>query len=332
MAKTKNEQRTSDPHCCEPDKTRARNPETGSMNGAAMASPKDPQRQTPKAPASSRIVEERALGRFCVLQVGLQASAKRKNIRTLVYLPGGFRTDMPVGIVMHGVTRDASSYMESWMGLAEQCGFVLVVPEFSKDSWPSTYSYNLGNVRSRSGKDRKAREWSFSALDDIFEAVRELFALEAERFHVYGHSAGAQFVHRYLLHTGGMRVERAVASNAGWYMLPSDEWAFPYGISDLSIEESTLKAALATPLTILLGEKDDDPKSLDLRLTREAMAQGAHRLARGLNFIEVARSAAVRLDTTFRWHSRIVQRIGHSDRSMAPYACAALFGPRRNSS
>ena len=103
----------------------------------------------------------------------------------------------------------------------------------------------------------------------------------------------------------------------------------PYGLSDLPIGEKTLKAALDTPLTIMLGEKDDDPNSIDLRLTDEAMAQGPHRLARGLRFVEVAQSAAISLDCAFRWHSRIIPRIGHSDRSMAPYACAALFGPSR---
>ena len=35
------------------------------------------------------------------------------------------------------------------------------------------------------------------------------------------------------------------------------------------------------PLTILLGEDDNDPNSKYLRRTPEALAQGAHRLARG---------------------------------------------------
>ena len=75
-------------------------------------------------------------------------------------------------------------------------------------------------------QDRASQEWSLTALDTIVDAVRDQFSLEAERFHIYGHSAGAQFVHRYILHTGAARVERAVASNAGWYMLPCESFAF----------------------------------------------------------------------------------------------------------
>ena len=329
MAQTATGQHRSRTYQPEPEKTETGDAQPGVKPGTAASRPKRARRRTSKPAATTRLLEERKLGKLCVLQVQLEATKKKKNIKTLVYLPGRFTPGMPVGIIMHGVTRDAWPYMDSWVGLAEQYGFVLVVPEFSRTSWRTTYAYNLGNVRARTGKDRASREWSFTALDTVFDAVRDAFSLEADRFHIYGHSAGAQFVHRYILHTGAARVERAVASNAGWYMLPCDTFTFPYGISDLAIGEKTLKDALDTPLTILLGEKDDDPNSIDLRLTEEAMAQGPHRLARGLNFVEVAQAAAVRLDCAFRWHSRIVPRIGHSDRSIAPYACAALFGPSR---
>lgn len=327
MAQTATGQQTSQTYQPEPEKPETGEARPSTKSVAAASKPKRTRRRRSKSAATTRLLEERTLGKLSVLQVQLEATKEKKNIKTLVYLPGRFTPDMPVGIIMHGITRDAWSYMESWVGLAEQYGFVLVVPEFSKTSWRTTYAYNLGNVRDRSGKDRASREWGFTALDTVFDAVRDQFSLDAERFYIYGHSAGAQFVHRYFLHTGAARVERAVASNAGWYMLPSDAFAFPYGISDLKIGEKTLKDALDTPLTVLLGERDDDPNSIDLRSTAEAMAQGPHRLARGLSFVEVAQSAAIGLDCAFRWHSRIVPRIGHSDRSMAPYACAALFGP-----
>ena len=40
---------------------------------------------------------------------------------------------------------------------------------------------------------------------------------------IYGHSAGSQFVHRFLMTRPDAPVERAVAANAGWYTLPDDE-------------------------------------------------------------------------------------------------------------
>ena len=275
----------------------------------------------------SRVLEERTFGKLNVLEIQLKGQRKKRSMKTLVYLPGNFSPDLPVVMVMHGVARDPWAYMESWIGLAERYGFILTIPEFSRADWPTTYAYNLGNVRTRGGKNRAVELWSFTALDNVFDAICERFALSANCFYLYGHSAGAQFVHRYMLHTGAPRVKRAVAANAGWYLLPSKSAVFPYGTSDLSIDQEAIEAALKTPLTILLGKNDNEPNSRDLRVTEEAMAQGPHRLARGLNFIEAAKLTAFDLDCAFRWHAEIVPEAGHNDRSIAPHACASFFGP-----
>lgn len=281
--------------------------------------------QTMETSGRARLLQERRFGRLTVLDVSLGTAMKARCVKTLVYQPGHFSPDMPVCVVMHGVTRKAEIYMESWVGLAENHGFVLVVPEFPRSEWPTSREYNFGNVRSREGADRPVETWTFTALETVFDAVREHFALKARGYFMYGHSAGAQFVHRFILHTGGPRVKRAVAANAGWYMVPDKRIAYPYGIADLSIDTQTLKAALATPLTVLLGERDNDPASPDLRTTKKAMAQGPHRLARGQHFIEVATTIALNADYPFAWSVNTVSQVGHSDRAMAPFACAALL-------
>jgi hypothetical protein len=57
--------------------------------------------------------------------------------------------------------------------------------------------------------------------------------IRVEGYYLYGHSAGAQFVHRHLafICAGGnpLRVIRAVAANAGFYTEPTFEVPFPFG-------------------------------------------------------------------------------------------------------
>ena len=54
--------------------------------------------------------------------------------------------DRRVVVVMHGLRRDADRYRDEWRDLAEQQGFLLLVPEFSAAKFPGTRWYNFGNV------------------------------------------------------------------------------------------------------------------------------------------------------------------------------------------
>lgn len=284
-----------------------------------------PWRQTSDKDAGAHLVAERNFGRLSNLQITLPGSQLGQCVSALVYQPGRFSPAMPVCMVMHGVTRNAATYLESWVGLAERYEFILIVPEFPRMGWPTSREYNFGNVRTRDGNDLPRESWTFSAVETVFDAVRARFGLIAETYAIYGHSAGAQFVHRFILHTGGPRVARAVAANAGWYLVPDRRIAYPYGIADLPIDCRTLEAAFATPMTVLLGERDNDPDSPDLRMTRKARSQGMHRLARGQHFIEAATSIALNTELPFAWRMKTVPQVGHSDRAMAPFACYQMF-------
>lgn len=57
------------------------------------------------------------------------------------------------------------------------------------------------------------------------------------------------------------------------------------GGTDLEID---IAAFFSAPLTILLADADDDPRHRSLRRAPEAMAQGPHRFARGLNYLLTA--------------------------------------------
>ena len=271
------------------------------------------------------MIEEAAYGHGFVLGLALDGPLQGLTLPIHAYRPGGGAGDRPVVMVMHGVTRAAPDYMDSWVGLAERFDFCLLVPEFTRADWPGSRTYNLGNLFARGRDPLPPEASSFAVIEQAFDAALPVLGSTARRYSLYGHSAGAQFVHRFVTLTGAPRVDRAVAANAGWYTLPDPSLDYPYGLGGLERDPETLRAAFATEMTVLLGERDNDPNAPDLRRTPEARAQGAHRLARGHHFIEAARTQADQRALPFAWSLQEVPQIGHNDRGMAPHAARILM-------
>lgn len=247
------------------------------------------------------------------------------SMRVYATRPASLAADRPVVFVMHGVNRNANDYRDQWHDLAVEHDFLLVVPEFSQKNFPGSRGYNLGYLEDGKGKERPKPLWSYSAIEPIFDDVRKRFGMSTRRYALYGHSAGAQFVHRFIFHVPGARVSQVVPANAGWYMMPDYQSGVPYGMGGSIVTPEMLAAAMAMPVTVLLGDKDIDPDDPNLRRTPEAMAQGAYRLARGQMFFETARSWAVRAGVPFNWQRVLVRGAGHDNRQMAPAAVPYLL-------
>ena len=282
----------------------------------------------------------RSLAALLLLLLLAAAPLQAAKIRILVESPGGvvqyvyltrpvhLAPDRPVVFVMHGVQRNADEYRDQWHELAMEHDFLLVVPEFSDGDFPESEAYNLGNVFDGEGNRRPESAWSFSSIERIFDEVCNRFGMTVNTYALYGHSAGAQFVHRFLFHVPGARVTRAVAANAGWYTMPDFGVAYPYGLQGSAVTGEMLGKALQLPLTVLLGEEDTDPEHESLRRTPEALAQGLHRFARGQAFYAAAQAAARRTGVPFNWQLATVPGADHDNRLMAPAAVPYLLEPQ----
>lgn len=244
------------------------------------------------------------------------------------YCPKAARADMPVLFVMHGVGRNGDEYRDQWVGLAEQHHVVLLVPTFSKESFPGRDAYNFGNVFAPDGARRPEDLWAYTAIERIFDAVVAANALQARTYSIYGHSAGAQLVHRLAFFLPSARVTSILSANAGAYMLPDFAHRFPYGLGASGVTEDQLKQALQKPVVVLLGDADVDPHHPALPKGAEPEAQGLHRFARGLNYFKAASEQAARLGVTLRWKLVIAPGVAHSNTEMAAFAAEQLFGPR----
>lgn len=263
-----------------------------------------------------------------------------------IYRPSRFDpTNGPLWFVMHGVERNAEHYIDIAAPVAERHQALAIVIEFSREHYPASEDYTLGITTrgradaraAREGRWRAPEAYSYNEIERVFEAVRLALGGQQRGYYLFGHSAGAQFTHRLLTFVPCARVLGAVAANAGWYTLPTADaeqpFGMPYSLRGGPPDAMDPRALLAVPLTLLLGARDtedadDDP---NVRGTPAAMAQGAHRLARGRHYFETGQSLARSLGTPFAWRLHLAPGAGHDVRQVTASAGYLLFAARTES-
>jgi predicted esterase len=248
-----------------------------------------------------------------------------KTMTVYTYLP----KELParsarIVFVMHGVGKNARGYRDAWIAPADRYGLLVVAPRFDQKQW-SGGAYSYSSITAPDGKLRDASLWSFSVIEHLFDAVRAATGNPAERYFIYGHSEGGQFVHRLVLLLPDARYARAIVANAGWYMMPAFDTRYPYGLGNAPVTRESLAKSLGRDVVIMLGELDRDSNHPQLRRTPQAMAQGANRHERGEAFFKEARGRAAELGVPFGWHIQGVPGAGHENSKMSRPAAAALM-------
>lgn len=224
----------------------------------------------------------------------------------------------PITFAMHGIDRAAAGFRDVMAACAERNGQLILVPEFDLRQFPDWYDYNLGGVRSPPPENAvQIRElWTFGIIDRLFAYVQRGVASRCAKFNLFGLSAGAQFVLRYLALNEAPLVERVIAANCGVYMLPDLTLDYPAGMGGIGLQESDVRRYLARPLTILIGDRDADPHAHDLPRGEIAESQGPHRLARAQWYMAHCLDLAHALGMVLGWQYETVPGAGHVSRSM----------------
>jgi len=255
---------------------------------------------------------------------GVRDEATGRVLKVWSARPADFGAGGRVLFVFHGVKRNARSYRDAWLAADRSERTLVLAPEFSARDFPGSAGYALGGVVDAAGQPRARERWSFRLVEQVFRSVERGLGLELSGYDMFGHSAGAQFVHRFVLFCPEARLERAFAANAGWYTFSAGAARFPYGLADRPELARAAAKAYGRRLSVLLGERDSDPRAPYLRQSSQAVAQGAHRLARGLRFFGVAKADAAERGLELRWSLDRVPRVGHDFRAMARAAAALL--------
>lgn len=241
-----------------------------------------------------------------------------------VCVPRGLRVDAPVLVCVHGISRNAEEHMRHFAPLAQEHGVVLVAPLFPQATFPDYQ--RLG----RAGRGRRAD----LALRGILEEVRRRAGVTLDGIHLFGHSGGAQFVHRYVM-ANPAEVRHFVVSAAGWYTHPDPDRPFPSGIGptprlpDLHFDPD---AFLGVAGCVLVGERDVR-RDRSLRTVPPVdAAQGRTRLERARRWAEAMNREAARSGLPPPIDLHVLPSAGHRFADMATrggapervFAC--LFG------
>lgn len=250
------------------------------------------------------------------------APLNHKPVTVHFYIPKGDVSRMPVLFVLPGVNRNADEYLDAWKEGADKKGVMVFSLEFPK-SFYSPEEYIEGGMFS-GGQLKPEAEWTFSLIEPLFGYLKTELNGTQSSFDLWGHSAGAQFVHRYLLFKPAAPVRKAVSANAGWYTVPDLSVAYPYGLKNSTASSATLRQAFGKNLILQLGTADTDPNDSNLNHSPGAELQGPHRYARGLYFWDRSMRSS-QTHGVFNWMKHEVPGVAHSYTRMAANAWGFMY-------
>jgi poly(3-hydroxybutyrate) depolymerase len=242
--------------------------------------------------------------------------------------PHRYDTGTPIVIVHHGVGRNGRDYRDYWLRMVDAAGILAIAIEFTEQAFPDYLWYHFGNRHDQSGKPNPREQWTYGIDDRLFAALRDQGLTRRERYGLFGHSAGGQFVHRMLSFGYRERVTVAVSANAGTYAMPTLDIAWPFGLGETELDADTLRPLLEFPLTVMTGKNDTKTTGRYFPKGPRSMRQGAHRHERAHNYVRSGHAAAEMLSTRCAWTVIDVPDVGHDGERMsiaaAPLVAAAL--------
>jgi pimeloyl-ACP methyl ester carboxylesterase len=154
--------------------------------------------------------------------------------------------------VIHGILGNAKDYLSAWKRHARAHNIMVVCPAF--------VGYRINTSQSHQ---------VFMSVEAIFKTMQAA-GLARNGYHLYGHSAGAQFTHRAVLFLPkDSCLVSAVAANSGWYTMPTVNGGFPYPYSmtaaPVGYTEEELRVAFSRRLLVVLGQNDVGSKYVGVK-------------------------------------------------------------------
>lgn len=260
-----------------------------------------------------------------------------KTIDIYYHLPTTYDQNTQVLLVLPGAGRNGWSYRDSWVDASEKYNVLILSPGYSDEAYPRFWNYNLARMLSdvTINKEKSAiadykvvtnsSEWLFSDFDRIFDHFVTQLDLKTTQYDMFGHSAGGQILHRFVLFGGSKKVNQILASNSGWYTVPTFEDEFPYGLTGITNSDD-IRKAFQYKLTVFLGQLDNEnEKRGHLVQNPQLNLQGTHRLSRGKYFFDEAKTLASQLNAPFNWKLHVVEGVGHDYKNMGKAAASYLY-------
>jgi len=305
-------------------------------------------------PAFSKIEEPKVS-----VAAGIHEGLKIGEMEVVYYIPKYFDPNTAQYLFgIHGAGAwhrpGAMNRIHQFRNIAEIENLVVIAPAFDCIlNWPlgkeglkekgivkDTYLgdfINLVNKRNKHRTDLK--------LIETFEFFNK-HLMKREKFHLYGHSGGGQFVSRFIIFYPEL-LDKVGISSPGSFVFPRRDINYPYGLKLDSLEKSFGPQIKADDLKLTGSELDQKLNQvLDLKLfiiagendtwidnRPERSWQGKHRFERAQNFYKIMNEEDKRLktkgirakDKPFQFKLHTMHGVGHNSNAAAANAAELLF-------
>lgn len=205
------------------------------------------------------------------------------SITIFYHKPINFTRSSKILIVVPGAGRNGDSYRDSWIEISEKHSVLVLSPSYPEKEY-NYGDYHLGGIikdldlsKGISFKkgtnqvhidenliefnvDTNQGNWIFNDFDRLFELVKNSLNSNQKKYDMFGHSAGGQILHRFVVFQPNSKADKILASNAGTYTLPDSEKFCPFGIENVTIPKKQLKKSFHKKRVLFLGELDNNLK------------------------------------------------------------------------
>lgn len=281
----------------------------------------------------------------------INGGGKHQNDSMTIFYhkPLNFTRSSKILIVVPGAGRNGDSYRDAWITTSEKHSVLILSPSYPEKEY-NYGDYHLGGVAKdldlskgvsfKKGTNQvhidedvidftietNKENWIFNDFDRIFELVRNSTNSNQKKYDMFGHSAGGQILHRFVLFQPHSKADRIRASNAGTYTLPDSETLYPFGIKNVNFPKKQLKKSLNKELVLFLGELDNELETKGRMLrSKTADKQGTSRIDRGQYFYSFSKGFAKKSKMKFKWKLEVVPNVGHNQEKMAQAAAEYLY-------
>jgi pimeloyl-ACP methyl ester carboxylesterase len=246
----------------------------------------------------------------------------KPDVEIFYITPKKIDKDTQLLFIIHGNSRNAEDYISAWIPYISNKNIIVVAPQFNKNSF--RYFFLLESATSSGKINNNPDNYINNSISSFFNFFQSKFSLSTNKYKMFGHSAGAQFTHRYMLLSNDKRISNAVIANAGWYTFLNGN-NFPYGIknSPIDISSDHIKWFMSNKTSLLIGNNDINLKSVNS--SKGAQRQGITRVDRAESYFNSLINISDNNNIPFRWSYKVVDKADHDYLKMTPVAAKILL-------
>ena len=252
------------------------------------------------------------------------------SINVYFHIPNSVNFNTEILMVLHGNGRNAGDYRDAFVAKADLKNFIVVVPEFSSANFPGGHAYNLGHINQDGDNTSTSNlnpedKWTFSIIEPLFEDFKRAINSNRNSYHIFGHSAGGQFAHRFVFFKPNALFDKVIASASSCYTVPNESISLPYGLNNSPLTNLALSTVFQKVIIVQIGTLDTHPNAPGLRRNVYADAQGTNRFDRPNYFYNTALNLANTTNSAFNWQLQTISSLDHDFQDAAFYGADIIF-------